>query len=81
MKHVLKIIQVFEFDHENTSFSGAIKGADFDKAKQLAMKTLTLRNSSEAIEDILFYNNESLQTRILAIYVAGQIHSSIMGEL
>jgi hypothetical protein len=73
MKHILKLQVEMEFDHADPTMSGSVKGADFYRAKQLAMTTIPMKQGSDVIESVLFGNQENFQTRVLALYIAGLI--------
>lgn len=75
MKRILKILTTIEFDHEKNSLGEALN-ADYETARNMAMRTIKFKKTSEAIEDLLLNNNEPLQTRVLAVYIAGTIRGN-----
>lgn len=80
-KHVLRIIVTWEFDHSNASMAAAM-GADMEAAHALVRRefinTITGKQdgASRMIENIIFNSDASLQTRILAVYIAGSLSKS-----
>lgn len=69
-KRMLSVSQIVEFDHSKNNLSDAMQ-ADYKRAKQLVLSTKYFKKASESMEKIIFDNNESLQTRILAVFIAG----------
>lgn len=80
MKRLLKVMTPFEFNHDSESLGEAMN-ADYEKAKRLAMETLRKRKVSEAIEDLIFNNNENMPTKILAVFLAGSFHDQRRGGI
>ncbi len=74
-KRMMKVLSTWEMDHTKDSLGEAL-GADYEKARSMAMQTIKLKKTSEAIEDMMFNNNEPLQTRILAVFIAGTIRGN-----
>ena len=73
MKHILKVIEQFEFNHEKNTLHDAIAGSDFKKSQALVEKVRDIHCASERIENIMFGNKEPLKIRIMAIYGLGLI--------
>jgi hypothetical protein len=70
MKRILTIVTCIEFDHDKKNLSEAMQ-ADYEKARDLVLSTKEFSNASQSIEKLVFDNNENLQTRILAVFIAG----------
>ena len=70
MKRILSIATSIEFDHTKPNLSEAMQ-ADYEKAKALVLSTKVFDKASQGIEKMVFDNNENLQTRILAVFIAG----------
>lgn len=78
MKKMMKIFITWEFDHNQNGLGAAIN-ADYVKAKEMAIETVPFSKASEAIEHLMFNNKEPLPTRVLAVFLAGNIrgHKSL----
>jgi hypothetical protein len=77
MKHYLKISTTIKFAHNEESMNQAFPNSDFYNAKRLAIATIPMRQTTVAIENILFNNKELFETRILAIFLAGHIRGQL----
>ena len=73
MKHILKVIEHFEFDHTKDDLIHSMSGFDFDRSQTLVEKSMKYKLASERIEYIMFGNTELLKIRIMAIYGLGLI--------
>lgn len=77
MRHVIKIVEVFEFDHDKEKLGDAVIGSNYEKARELALKALSMPKPSAAIESLMFDNTESLQTRVLSLFIAGYVRGQM----
>jgi len=68
--HILKVLTRWNFDHDKNGLGDAID-ADYDRALALVRSSKRYENGSMLIEYLLFNNTESIQTRILAVFMAG----------
>lgn len=71
MKHILKVVEQFDFDHTKNKLSDCIVGFDFERSYQLMKRAIELKTTSEKIEFLMFGNTELLKNRIMAIYGLG----------
>jgi hypothetical protein len=73
-KHILKVAARWDIDSTKDGVGEAL-GADYKKVIELIQNTRKITRISETIETIMFDNNEPIQTRILAVYLAGIIYA------
>jgi len=77
-KRILNISTAMQVDHSKDSIGEAL-GADYDEARRIALSTVKYEKASEAVEDMIFNHNVPIQTRFLAVFVAGVIRGQMQG--
>ena len=75
---MLNISSVMRIDHSKDA-AGEALGANYTEARKIAMSTVKYQKASEAIEDMIFNHNVPIQTRFLAVFIAGVLRGQMQG--
>ena len=76
---MLNVSTSMNIDHSKGAIGEALN-ADYAEAYKIAMSTVKYQKASEAIEDMIFNHNVPIQTRFLAVFIAGVLRGQMQNH-